>query len=543
MSTCPSCGSDAVEEDRGTATCTVCGTVLEDSIIVSEVTYTEDSSVVEQYVGSDGQIGGLRGFPRSSIVTAVNTGRQHIENMARNMKLNQGHIDAAVKYYRMAAQQKFTAGRPSEHVAACCLYIVCREERSMLMLLDFADFLRVNVYKLASTFLSLRLKLSITLPVIDPVLFLPRFVMQLDLGDKQHDIGRTAIRIVSRMKRDWLHVGRRPAGICGAALLLAARMYGFARSQKDVVHAVRVCSSTVRKRLDEFAETPSARLTMDEFMSIDLEGEADPPAFKKSQEERQLALQSAVEECERLAASAEFASLDGEVTPAIQPHPVWGTAQPAATATAIAPATAAEASAGALRAGQKQQHGEGDGDGDGDEEDDDEEQQQQNGEEQQQGASTSPQSTASSSSSLQKASSTSTSPKAARGGGDGEPAPKRTKQHGSGRAWEQPTNDDELSDDSDDDELADHILNDEEVKVKTVIWTQNNQDYLERQARKREEEANAPKKPKKRRNQPRLPDHKHHRGAARERLKTEEKKSSKINYDSLQSLFGSDEAD
>lgn len=54
MSTCPSCGSTAVEEDRGTATCTVCGTVLEDSIIVSEVTFTEDSNVVEQFVGAEG---------------------------------------------------------------------------------------------------------------------------------------------------------------------------------------------------------------------------------------------------------------------------------------------------------------------------------------------------------------------------------------------------------------------------------------------------------------------------------------------------------
>ena len=225
--------------------------------------------------------------------------------------------------------------------------------------------LQTNVYKLASTFLKLRLELSVTLPVIgqfcfsptlvfinhrchfshsraprqsdkhtqthtdthtdthrrtqtppsthpvyspppsplesilffclpphsrcvyavlaDPVLFLPRFVMYLQLGDKRHEVGRTAIRIVSRMKRDWLHVGRRPAGICGAALLLAARLHGYARTQTEIVHAVKVCSNTVRKRLDEFADTPSAKLTMDEFLSIDLEGEADPPAFKKSQ--------------------------------------------------------------------------------------------------------------------------------------------------------------------------------------------------------------------------------------------------------------------
>ena len=47
-------------------------------------------------------------------------------------------------------------------------------------------------------------------------------------------VGRTALRLVGRMKRDWMQVGRRPSGICGAALLIAARMHGFNRTQKEV---------------------------------------------------------------------------------------------------------------------------------------------------------------------------------------------------------------------------------------------------------------------------------------------------------------------
>ena len=101
-----------------------------------------------------------------------------------------------------------------------------------------------------------------------------------------------------------------------------------------------------------------------------------------------------------------------------------------------------------------------------------------------------------------------------------------------------------------------------------LLWwpVQNNQEYLDQRARRREEEANAPKKAKRRRHQQRVPEHKHHRGAVREvgvfclvhsalpclastgltcsylplpccslvqRMKKEEKKSSKINYDSL----------
>ena len=42
---------------------------------------------------------------------------------------------------------------------------------------------------------------------------------------------------------------------------------------------VRVCDHTLRKRLAEFEETPSANLSTADFMSVNLGGEADPPSF------------------------------------------------------------------------------------------------------------------------------------------------------------------------------------------------------------------------------------------------------------------------
>ncbi|XP_055375351.1 transcription factor IIIB 90 kDa subunit-like, partial [Condylostylus longicornis] len=88
------------------------------------------------------------------------------------------------------------------------------------------------------------------------------------------------LRIVQRMKKDSIHSGRRPTGLCGAALLIAARMHDFGRSIGDIVKIVKIHESTLRKRLTEFAETPSSALTLDEFMAVDLEAEQDPPAFK-----------------------------------------------------------------------------------------------------------------------------------------------------------------------------------------------------------------------------------------------------------------------
>ncbi|KAM7376405.1 hypothetical protein PAMP_006141 [Pampus punctatissimus] len=113
----------------------------------------------------------------------------------------------------------------------------------------------------------------------DPCLYIPRFAQLLEFGEKNHDVSMTALRLVQRMKRDWMHTGRRPSGLCGAALLVAARMHEFRRTIKEIVSVVKVCESTLRKRLTEFEDTPTSQLTIEEFMKMDLDQECDPPCF------------------------------------------------------------------------------------------------------------------------------------------------------------------------------------------------------------------------------------------------------------------------
>ncbi|KAK3554634.1 hypothetical protein QTP70_030005 [Hemibagrus guttatus] len=127
-----------------------------------------------------------------------------------------------------------------------------------------------------------------------PCLYIPRFAQMLEFGEKSHEVSMTALRLVQRMKRDWMHTGRRPSGLCGAALLVASRMHEFRRTIKDVIGVVKVCEATLRKRLSEFEDTPTSELTIDEFMRVDLDQECDPPSFKDGQ--RKLRMQKIEEE-------------------------------------------------------------------------------------------------------------------------------------------------------------------------------------------------------------------------------------------------------
>lgn len=205
--------------------------------------------------------------------------------MSSQLRLNQHCVDTAFNFYKLAVQRGLTRGRKIRQVIAACIYLVCRTEGTPHMLLDLCDIVHddacyiSSLGKLAMKFAYL---LRINLPQIDPGLFIPRFAQKLEFGEKTHDVTYTALRLVERMDHDWMATGRRPSGLCGAALIVSARMYGFERSLDDIVKVVKIGKTTLRKRMLEFEDTPSSNLTVDEFHTIDLEEQHDPPAFIRS---------------------------------------------------------------------------------------------------------------------------------------------------------------------------------------------------------------------------------------------------------------------
>ena len=132
------------------------------------------------------------------------------------------------------------------------------------------------------------------LPTVDPSHYINRFASLLEFGDDTRKVAEDAARLVQRFDRDWMRTGRRPSGICGACLLLAARMNNYRRSIQEIVQVVKIADTTVRKRLDEFGKTPSRKVTISDFRTVSLEGEADPPAFTKAKEKRRDRHKSAV---------------------------------------------------------------------------------------------------------------------------------------------------------------------------------------------------------------------------------------------------------
>ncbi|KAK6509845.1 transcription factor TFIIIB subunit brf1 [Arthrobotrys musiformis] len=284
----PSCSNPSVEDIDDKRICTSCGTVVTESFIVSEITFGETSSgaavVQGSYVGADQKHARSSGpFRRHGAAETreqvIANGRRKLNQLASALTVHDRFVETAARYFTLAVTHNFIQGRKTQHVVACCLYIACRLDKSAHMLIDFSDILQLNVFSLGATYLKLVKTLNLNIPQLDPELWIRRFARHLEFGDKTQQVCRDAIKIVQRMDRDWIMEGRRPAGVCGAAIIIAARMNNFRRTVTEVVYIVKVAGMTINKRLEEFKNTKSSELTVSEFRNMWLEQYHDPPSF------------------------------------------------------------------------------------------------------------------------------------------------------------------------------------------------------------------------------------------------------------------------
>lgn len=139
---CNNCGSTEIEVDnaRGDAVCTNCGSVLEDNIIVSEVQFEESANgvanAVGQFVAADSK-GGANDFRYGKFNVGIGVesrevtmrkARNGITLLCQQLSLSTHCIDMACNFFKMALTRQITRGRRNSHIYAACVYLTCRLE-------------------------------------------------------------------------------------------------------------------------------------------------------------------------------------------------------------------------------------------------------------------------------------------------------------------------------------------------------------------------------------------------------------------------------
>lgn len=93
-----------------------------------------------------------------------------------------------------------------------------------------------------------------------------------------------AFRLIKRMDKDWMAMGRRPGGIAAASILIACRMNNLKRSKAHIMQIAMISESTIDKRLKEFKATVAGTLSVKDFRATNVESTADPPSYLKNRD-------------------------------------------------------------------------------------------------------------------------------------------------------------------------------------------------------------------------------------------------------------------
>ncbi|KAF2473217.1 uncharacterized protein BDR25DRAFT_282552 [Lindgomyces ingoldianus] len=304
------CDEPNIVDDGSSRLCYNCGEVVGDNDIVAEVTFGENSAgaavVQGGFIGDNQRYantmgGAVRGLDTmQSREIAERMGRNEIQKLCGVLNLQQGIADQALAIYKLAYNHAFIKGRRIRNVAAVAIYLICRKrQHNTVLLMDFAEKIQVNVWTLGDTYKQLLSVLMIENPnihntmavqEIEPLML--KFCQKLEFGTDSHRVAQDAAAILKRMNRDWMVQGRSPAGLCGACIILAARMNNFRRTVREVVYVVRVADTTITQRLLEFKRTQSSALTVSQFREVGqkLKVKTLPPAiYKRKEREERLA--------------------------------------------------------------------------------------------------------------------------------------------------------------------------------------------------------------------------------------------------------------
>lgn len=284
---CTRCGSAELMHDVAHANviCTVCGTILQQSSIVNDIQFNEEAngatSLVGQYFSTDGQIGGKYAFSSRSVT--IMKFKTRLVSVATSLHLPNSFVEKAKRFYLLCIGRGFSKGRRADVLAATLLFVVCRQEATPHLIIDFADCLGVSIHTIAGCLSEFLTKFDMHLPSPPPTLYLERFVTSvcvgefeknaalqaredlnpdgsLSLADIVAEIRRNVLAlagtILMRLITDNIHTGRLPTGVVGASIFAALKILGLELTTTTLSRYLYISARTLEYRILDLTGAP-----------------------------------------------------------------------------------------------------------------------------------------------------------------------------------------------------------------------------------------------------------------------------------------------
>jgi len=157
-------------------------------------------------------------------------------------------VEAAALLYRKTLEKGLIRGRLIEAVVAAILYAVCRTYNVPRTLNEMAEASGLTKKEIGRTYRFLVRELKLSVPLTNPIHYIPRFAAELNLTGEVQEKGR---KIIKDAIKKGLISGRGPTGVAAAAVYIAALLHGERRTQKEVANVAGVTEVTIRNRYRE----------------------------------------------------------------------------------------------------------------------------------------------------------------------------------------------------------------------------------------------------------------------------------------------------
>ncbi|MHA1791039.1 MAG: transcription initiation factor IIB [Promethearchaeota archaeon] len=274
---CPECGSSEIITDtqRGESVCSNCGLVLSEHAINPEQerrAFTNEER--EKRIRTGAPITNL--LPDMGLTTVIDRPSPQNQRLWRAVKwqnrlpwskrniliatteikrissilnLPQDVKETAAVIYKKAYQKKLLRGRSIKAMVAACIYYACRSSRIPRTMQEIIDQTTVDAREMRKAYRTLLKELNLKVPTLDPTTLIPKYISALKLSNS---VERKVIEILNKIKDKSFIAGKDPKGLCAAAIYLAARMLGEARSQQQIAKEIGITEVTLRSRAKIF---------------------------------------------------------------------------------------------------------------------------------------------------------------------------------------------------------------------------------------------------------------------------------------------------
>ena len=174
-----------------------------------------------------------------------------LKRLSFNLNIPSHTKNETVNLYKKCFNANLLKGRSISGMIAACLYYASKKLNTPVMFKEIIYESTADVEIIKKCYKALVKKFKLPPHNLNPVLFIPRYSIDLDLDIETQKL---AVKILTHYLKDNEIDGKNPMGLCGGAIYFAAKLKDKKITQKQVAEKVGITDITLRSRYKEINE-------------------------------------------------------------------------------------------------------------------------------------------------------------------------------------------------------------------------------------------------------------------------------------------------